>query len=141
LSDSIYTLAYAGILFSLVTLVVQALVASFSKASQEEAVLGKIDENLSHSSFVFRAHRTFMNSLENYPTFLGSAILAVLLGADALWSGVLIWMFACSRVVHMVLYYCIATERNPSPRSYFYLLSLGANIALLILCCITLVFA
>jgi hypothetical protein len=34
----------------------------------------------------------------------------------------------------MVLYYSISTEKNPSPRSYFYLIALVANIILLGLC-------
>ena len=100
-----YILAYSGLLLSLTTLILQAVVASFSKASSEGAVPGKINESLSHSSFVFRAHRTFMNSLENFPAFLGAAILAVVIGADAFWTGLLVWVFACSRIIHMILYY------------------------------------
>ena len=41
-------------------------------------------------------------------------------------------MFALSRILHMALYYAIATEKNPSPRSYFFLLGVVANIALLV---------
>jgi hypothetical protein len=41
-------------------------------------------------------------------------------------------MFALSRILHMVLYYGIATDKNPSPRSYFFLLGVVANIALLV---------
>ena len=133
-----YLLAYYGILVSLITLMVQAIVASFSKAAQKGHIPGKFDESLSHFSFVFRAHRTFMNSLENYPAFIGSAILAILIDANVFWTGLLIWIFTCSRIIHMVLYYAIATEKNPSPRSYFYLIGSGSNIGLLILCGITL---
>lgn len=126
-----YGLALSGIYIVLVTWVVQALVASYSKARQPGAVPGKIDESLTHDSFVFRAHRTFMNSLENLPLFLGTAFLALFAGTDATWVGVLVWVFALARVAHMVLYYAIATERNPSPRSYFYLIALLANLVLL----------
>ena len=73
-----------------------------------------------------------MNSLENLPVMLGTAFLALFAGVDAMWTGVLIWMFALSRILHMALYYAIATEKNPSPRSYFFLLGVVANIALLV---------
>lgn len=126
-----YQLAFWGVYVVLITLVVQMLAASVSKGSQPGAVPGKIDESLSHDSFVFRSHRTFMNSLENLPLFLGTVFLALFVGTDPTWVGVLVWAFALSRLAHMVLYYAIATERNPSPRSYFYLLGLLANLILL----------
>ena len=73
-----------------------------------------------------------MNSLETLPVMLGTACLALFAGVDAMWAGILIWMFALSRILHMALYYAIATEKNPSPRSYFFLLGVVANIALLV---------
>ena len=115
------------------------MVAAASKAAQPGAVPGKIDPSLSHSSFVFRSNRTFANSLENITVMLGAAILAVMVGADAYWTGVVIWIMALARVLHMVLYYAIATEKNPSPRSYFYLIAVLANIALLGLCAFALI--
>ena len=68
-----------------------------------------------------------------------TAILAVMVGADAYWTGVVIWIMALARVLHMVLYYAIATDKNPSPRSYFYLIAVLANIALLGLCAFALI--
>ena len=127
-----YSLALWGIFVILLTVLVQSLVAAGTKASQPGAIPGKIDESLSHSSFVFRSNRTLMNSLENLPVMLGTAFLALFAGVDAMWTGVLIWMFALSRILHMALYYAIATEKNPSPRSYFFLLGVVANIALLV---------
>jgi uncharacterized MAPEG superfamily protein len=127
-----YSLALWGIFVILLTVLVQSLVAAGTKASQPGAIPGKIDESLSHSSFVFRSNRTLMNSLENLPVMLGTAFLALFAGVDAMWTGILIWMFALSRILHMALYYAIATEKNPSPRSYFFLLGVVANIALLV---------
>ena len=129
-----YMSAYWGILIALLTLLVQGIVAAGSKASQADAIPGKIDESLSHSSFVFRSNRTFMNSLENFPAFLGTSFLAIFVAANAIWAGVLIWIYVCARIIHMILYYAISTEKNPSPRSYFFLIGLASNIALLILC-------
>ena len=97
-----------------------------------------MDESLGHSSFVFRSSRTFMNSLENLPSMLGTSFLAIFVGANIFWTGLLIMIFAAARIIHMVLYYVISTDKNPSPRSYFFLIGLFANIALLVLCGITL---
>jgi len=127
-----YSVALWGVFVVLVTVLIQALVAAASKASQPGAIPGKMDESLGHSSFVFRSNRTVMNSLENIPVMIGASFLAFFAGADAFWTGVLIWIFAIARIAHMLLYYAIATDKNPSPRSYFYLLGVVANIALLV---------
>lgn len=109
-----------------------------AKGSQKGAIPGKIDPSLSHESFVFRAHRTFMNTLENITAMVTTSFLAMLIGADSSWTAVLIWTFVAARLVHMLLYYWIATEKNPSPRSYFFMIGLLANVGLLGLCIKTL---
>lgn len=134
-----YSMAFWGIFIIILTVIVQGAVAAATKSSQPGAIPGKIDESLSHFSFVFRSNRTFLNSLENFPAILGTCFLAVLVGANASWTGILIWVFALARIVHMALYYVISTEKNPSPRSYFFLVGLAANVALLVLCGLTLV--
>jgi uncharacterized MAPEG superfamily protein len=129
-----YSVAFFGILIIILTVVVQSLVAAKSKASQPDAIPGKIDSSLSHSSFVFRSNRTFANSLENITVMLGASFLAILVGANVFLTGIIIWVMAISRIIHMILYYAISTEKNPSPRSYFYLIALVANVILLGLC-------
>ena len=133
-----YLASFWAITFIILLLLVQWLVATKSKAKQKGAVPGKIDPSLGHESFVFRAHRTFMNTLENIPAMLGTSFLAILIGANAFWNAVFIWAFVVCRVIHMILYYVIATEKNPSPRTYFFSLGLMANIALFVLCVKTL---
>ncbi len=133
-----YQAALWGVLVIIATLIVQALAGSYIKAKQPGAVPGKIDTDLTHDSLVFRAHRTFMNSLENVPAMLGTAFLAILAGANSLWTAAFIWTFALARLIHMLLYYAVATERNPSPRSYFYLIGMISNIALLVLSAVAL---
>ncbi len=125
-----YLSAITGLWVILFTVLVQSLVASVSHRLQTSYIPGVLDEKLGHASFVFRSHRTFQNSLENVVLMVGPAILAILVGADAFWLALLIWVFALSRLMHMALYYLIATEKNPSPRSYFYMLALSSNIAL-----------
>jgi uncharacterized MAPEG superfamily protein len=83
-----YITSYWGILIALLTLIIQAVVAAQTKASQADAVPGKIDDSLSHSSFVFRSNRTIMNSLENFPVFLGTSFLAIFVGSNVFWTGV-----------------------------------------------------
>ncbi|WP_421134233.1 MAPEG family protein [Alteromonas sp. A079] len=124
---------YIAFFLYLVMLLVQWAVATVSKAKQPNAVPGKIDKTLSHDSFVFRAHRTFHNTIENSPLFIGTVLFSFSLGYQGLWFAGLVWLYLLARVVHMVLYYVIATEKNPSPRSYFFLIGLVANIALLVL--------
>jgi uncharacterized MAPEG superfamily protein len=133
-----YTFAFWGILLILTTVLIQSIIAMVVKASQDGAIPGKIDNTLSHSSFIFRSHRTFMNSLESLPLILGSCITAILIGSNILWTNLLIWSYAISRIFHMILYYVISTEKNPSPRSYFFLIGLLSNIGILILIFITL---
>ncbi len=112
-------------------LMLQTMVAAVAHRKQAKYVPGIVDGNLSHESFVFRSHRTFMNSLENVPMMLIPALVGLFARMDPMWLGGLLWVFIGGRVVHMVLYYVIATEKNPSPRSYFYTVSLLANLVLL----------
>ena len=129
-----YLNAFWGIAAIIFLLFFQWLVATKSKARQKGAVPGKIDPALGHESFVFRAHRTYMNTLENIPAMLGSCFLAILVGVDPFWAAAFIWAFVAARIIHMILYYVIATEKNPSPRTYFFSLGLLSNICLFGLC-------
>ena len=133
-----YSTTFAGLAVILATVLVQQLIAASKKARAPGAIPGKMDESLGHESQVFRAQRTWMNSLENLPAMLGTIFLAVMVGANDTWTGILVWVFAISRIIHMVLYYVIATNVNPSPRSWFFLIGLVANLALLVFCVIAL---
>ncbi len=129
-----YTSTFTGLIVILATVLIQQLVASGKKAKAPGAIPGKMDDDLDHSSVVFRTQRTWMNSLENLPVMLGTILVAVVVGANASWTGLLVWIFAVARIVHMVLYYAIATNVNPSPRSWFFLVGLLANLVLLGFC-------
>ena len=118
---------------------VQWLVASTVKARQPGAIPGKLPDQLSHDSFVFRTHRTYMNSLENAPLILGAVALAWLSESFEFWLALWLWVYVAARVGHMLCYYAIATEKNPSPRSYFFIIGVVANLALFILATIQLV--
>ncbi|WP_394190710.1 MAPEG family protein [Pseudoalteromonas atlantica] len=125
--------AYFALYIYLIMIFVQWAVATFSKASQDNAVPGKLDADLSHESFVFRAHRTFHNTLENSALFLGCVLFAFTMGYHSGIFAMCMWVYVISRLIHMTLYYVIATEKNPSPRSYFFLVGVVANFVMLVL--------
>jgi len=130
MNDIAYT-GYIAFYLYLVMLLIQWAVATFSKSKQPNAVPGKMDENLSHDSFVFRAHRTFHNTLENSALFAGTVLLAFALNVQSPIFAICIWIYLLARIVHMALYYAIATEKNPSPRTYFFLIGVAANVVML----------
>ena len=91
-----------------------------------------MDSSLGQDSFLFRSYRTFWNSLENIVPFFGMSVIAVLSGYNAETLNIIVWIFAITRIIHMLLYYFIATEKNPSVRSLFYIIGFIANIYLMI---------
>lgn len=127
-----YRVSLLAIALLLVVVFVQWLVSSGRKAREEGAIPGTPPKTQDHHNFTFRAWRTHQNTLENLGTMLGAAFLAILAGASPLVVAWLSWIMVLARVIHMVLFYAIATNKNPSPRSYFFMLAWLANIALLV---------
>lgn len=125
--------AYLAFYIYLLMLMVQWAVATVSKGKQPNAVPGKIDDALSHDSFIFRAHRTFHNTLENSPLFMGTILLAFAVSYQSAVFAICAWVYVAARIGHMLLFYGIATEKNPSPRSYFFLLGVIANVIMLLM--------
>ena len=106
---AVYTYSIAGLLLIIFTVFVQNIVAAIAHRRQSQYIPGKVSDELSHDSFVFRSHRTFHNSLENVHQFTLPAILCMFLGAPTTLLALLIWIYALCRI-------------NPSPRSYFYMI-------------------
>jgi uncharacterized MAPEG superfamily protein len=67
------------------------------------------------------------------PVFIG-----LFAGVNAFWLAVVVWIYALARLAHMVLYYKIATEKNPSPRSYFYMVGFLTNFVLIVMVAVAL---
>ncbi|MBM7035443.1 MAPEG family protein [Vibrio ulleungensis] len=128
-----YHAALLGLLFIVATIYVQSFIAIRAHRKQEHMIPGVVDENLGHDSFVFRSHRTHQNSLENIVPFAVPVFIGLFAGVDAFWLAVVVWVYALARLAHMVLYYKIATDTNPSPRSYFYMVGYLANLVLILL--------
>ena len=128
-----YTMALAAVYALLVMVFVQSLVAAMAHRAQKSYVPGVVDEALGPESFVFRSHRTFMNSIENVPFMLGLILLAVMTGFDAWWLSLLSWVYVGGRLAHMITYYLVATRKNPSLRSYFFILAILAQLLLMVM--------
>ena len=128
-----YEASLWALLLMVFTVICQSLIATGAHRRQKKYVPGVVDENLGHASFVFRSHRTFQNSLENAPLMLFTGIVGILAGLNPTHLAVCLWIFAAARIAHMLLYYKIATERNPSPRSYFYVIAMLSNLVLVVM--------
>ncbi|MGC6472751.1 MAG: MAPEG family protein [Parvibaculales bacterium] len=125
-----YSSALTGIWVIIITVMVQALVASIAHRRQNKYIPGIVDAHLGHESFVFRSDRTFRNSLENIVPMLALSFMAIMLELDPGRLANIVWVYAAARIVFTGLYYAIATEKNPSPRSYFFIIAFIANIIL-----------
>ena len=125
---TVYSYSIAGLLLISFTVFVQNIVAAVAHRKQSHYIPGKVSDELSHDSFVFRSHRTFHNSLENVHQFTLPALFCIFLSAPITILAVLIWVYAGCRIIHMALYYAVATEKNPSPRSYFYMVGVLCTI-------------
>jgi uncharacterized MAPEG superfamily protein len=128
-----YQSVFLGLWLILATIIVQAMVAIRTHRGQKGGYkVGVIKPELGQSSIVFRAHRTFQNSLENITPLLGMAIIAAITGYSSFKLSVIVWIYAVARIIHMILYYKIVTDKNPSPRSIFWAIGFLANVYLMI---------
>ncbi len=128
-----YQSVFLGLWLILATIIVQAMVAVRVHRRQKGGYnVGVIKPELGQSSIVFRAHRTFQNSLENITPLMGMAIIAALSGYSSTKLSVIVWLYAIARIIHMVLYYKIVTDKNPSPRSIFWAIGFLANLYLMV---------
>ena len=127
-----YQIVFVGLWLILTTIVFQAIIMVGAHRAEKDYKVGKIDPNLGQESFFFRSHRAFWYSLENIIPILGMAIVAIMSGYSPFKLGIVTWIYAISRILHMLLYYYNATEENPSHRSYFYGFGLLATLYLIV---------
>lgn len=128
-----YNCVLWGMLLILVTVMAQGFIAAIAHRKQKHYIPGILNEKLGHESFVFRSYRTFQNSLENISLMMGSIVLAIFTGVNPSHLSICVWIIVVARLIHMALYYKIATEKNPSPRSYFFMIGYFTNIAIFVL--------
>ena len=115
-----YLFVFIGAWLILATIVFQAMIMVSAHRAEKGYKVGKIDPDLGQESFFFRSYRTFWNSLENIIPILGMITVAILAGYSPFKLGIITWIYAISRIINLLLYYYIATEKNPSPSSYVY---------------------
>ena len=91
----VYNSSLLGIWLILATIVIQAMVAVRVHRRQSGGYSpGILKSELGHSSIVFRAHRTFHNSLENVIPILGMTISAMFAGYGALKLSIIVWILS-----------------------------------------------
>ena len=128
-----YQSTFMGLWLIVATIIIQAMVAVRIHRRQEGGYLpGVLKPSLDHTSIVFRTHRTLQNSLENLIPLLGLVVIALMSGYDTNKLSIVIWIYAISRIIHMILYYKIATNKNPSPRSIFWAIGFLTTLYLMI---------
>ena len=128
----VYYLSFFGIWALLSLVVIEAIIAMGASRSQKKYTPGILNSDLGPESFVFRSDRAFKNSLENIVPFLGAAIISILLSMDPLRLARLILVYVLARYIYTAVYYSIATRKNPSFRSLFYLVGLIVTIIMLV---------
>ena len=128
----IYQSSLIALWFILVAIVIQAMVLIHLHRKQPNYKVGVIDPSLGQESLFFRAYRTFWNSMENIVPVLGMALIALVSGYSATKLSIVLWTYAIARVFHMILYYMVSTDKNPSVRSIFFSIGFLAMFYLLI---------
>ena len=128
----VYQSVLLGLWLTLSIIIIQAIVLVRVHRRQKGYKVGVIDPALGQSSFFFRAYRTFWNSLENIVPLFGMAVIAIMSGYSPQKLSVVIWIYAVVRIIHMILYYKIATDQNPSIRSLFLATGFIANMYLMV---------
>ena len=116
----IYKPVFFALWVILTTIFAQALVLIVAHRMQKNYKVGVIDASLGQQSFLFRSYRTFWNSVENVVLIFPLVIIGILTDYDSNRLGIITWVYAVSRIGHMLVYYLIATDRNPSLRSVFW---------------------
>ena len=117
----IYKPVFFALWVILATIFAQAVVLIVAHRMQKNYKVGVIDSSLGQQSFLFRSYRTFWNSVENVVLIFPLVIVGILIDYDSNRLGIITWVYAVSRIGHMLVYYFIATDRNPSLRSVFWL--------------------
>ena len=129
----VYQSTFIGLWLIVATIIVQAMIAVRIHRRQEGGYSpGILKPSLDHTSIVFRTHRTLQNSLENLIPLLGLVVIALMSEYDSNKLSIIIWIYAISRIIHMILYYKIATKKNPSPRSIFWAIGFLSTFYLMI---------
>lgn len=128
-----YILTFLALWLIIMTIIVQQFTAIFVNRKYGKFVPGKFDNDLGPESFIFRSDRTFKNSLENIVQFIVPVILAIHLDVNNMALAAIVWIYAIARIGHMIAYYRSTSSKNPSAKSYFFLLGVLMNVILMVM--------
>lgn len=74
-----------------------------------------------HADLSFRVIRTYANSIENLPVFIGTLLLAIISGVDAVWVNWLAGLHVAARLLFWAVYYTGIGKIAGGPRTIGYL--------------------
>jgi len=75
----------------------------------------------------FRVVRTYVNSTENLPVFIGVLIFAFIAGVSPYWINLLAGVHVAARLLFWLVYYSKLGAKTPGPRSILYIIGMTAN--------------
>ena len=127
-----YYVSFIGIWALLTLIVIEAIISIGASRTQKRYVPGITNSDLGPESFAFRSERAFKNSLENIIPFLGSALLSIFLTMDPIRLSRLIIVYVLARYIYTAVYYSVATRKNPSLRSLFFIIGFTVTIIMLV---------
>ena len=127
-----YYVSFIGIWALLTLIVIEAIISIGASRTQKRYVPGITNSDLGPESFVLRSERAFKNSLENIIPFLGSALLSIFLTMDPIRLSRLIIVYVLARYIYTAVYYSVATRKNPSLRSLFFIIGFTVTIIMLV---------
>ena len=102
-------------ILTLAVLIQGLLVAPLAFAKEEEAPGMPLQGT--HTNLSFRVIRTFANSTENLPMFIGALLLAICAGVDSTWVNWLAGLHVAFRLLFWVVYYAGVGKVAGGPRT------------------------
>ncbi|MDG2004841.1 MAG: MAPEG family protein [Novosphingobium sp.] len=105
-------------LLSLAVLIQGVLTAplAFARGDEEPGMPLKGD----HAKFSFRVIRTYANSVENFPAFIATLFLAIIVGVDPTWVNWLAGLHVGFRLLFWVVYFAGIGKVAGGPRTMSY---------------------
>ncbi|CTQ54652.1 MAPEG family protein [Roseibium album] len=126
-----YRPAFAVVaVLSLIVVIQNFLTAplSFVKEEQTPGMPLQFD----HSKLSFRAIRTYQNSAESFPAFLGAFLVAIVVGVAPLIVNVAAGIYLAARIAFWAIYYAGVGRVAGGPRTMAFVVCLLSNIVLAI---------
>lgn len=89
--------------------------------------------------FSFRVLRTYSNSTENLPAFIGALLVAIVAGVDPTWVNGLAGIHVLFRFFYWAVYYSKIGGPTPGLRTLTYVIAMLANLVLVVMSVLALI--